>query len=164
MRFPPVSDLRRLAGNARDANSRLLARLKKMDHGKVDRLFHDLHHQAFAEYDCLECANCCKSISPMVTHHDVDKMAAGLRQRPSDLVVRYLAVEPDGSYVFRNQPCPFLDSDLYCLVYRHRPKACAGYPHTDHRGMHRLTAITLENSFICPVVYAILEELKLQIG
>jgi Fe-S-cluster containining protein len=160
MHFPELPELPILAKRQAGENQQFLSWLSKKPAGQIDQWFHTLHRQAFDQYDCLSCANCCKSISPMISFMDVDRIAASLRIRPSDLVDRHLALDTDGTYIFRTQPCPFLGPDHYCFIYKSRPKACAGYPHTDRRRMNQLLSLTLRNIAICPIVFAIVNQMK----
>lgn len=83
-----------------------------------------------------------------------------MRIRPSVLVDKYLLLDEDDDYVFREMPCPFIDDENYCSIYADRPRACKEYPHTDRRRMRQMLDITLKNIPVCPVVFEIVEELK----
>ncbi len=120
----------------------------------------DLHEQAFQEIDCLTCANCCRTTSPIITDRDIDRMAKALRRKPGDLIQEFMRLDEDGDYVFRSAPCPFLQSDNCCSIYEDRPNACRTYPHTDRKKFHQLADLTYKNSFICPAVQRILEQLE----
>jgi uncharacterized protein len=146
--------------NKEPENRKFLARLKKMDSRKVDDAFHRLHDDVFAEADCLKCANCCKTTSPIFYQTDIERLAKGLRMRPGDFQEKYLRVDEDGDLVLKSSPCPFLGDDNYCHVYEHRPKACREYPHTDRKKMVQITELTLKNTMVCPAVYEMVERLK----
>lgn len=152
--------LKQLAGNAEGDNKNLLKQLGRKPQSDVDTLFHDLHDEVFEEINCLDCANCCSTISPIITDRDIDKIAKALRMKPSEIVAKYLRIDEDNDYVYRNHPCPFLGSDNYCSIYEDRPKACREYPHTDRRKIQQLFNITLKNTKVCPAVYLILERAK----
>jgi hypothetical protein len=142
------------------ANERFLSKLSKYDARKLDEMFHDLHDEVFAEIDCLECANCCRTLGPRITDRDIQKMAKALKIKPSQLVADYLRVDEDGDYVFRAMPCPFLDTDNFCRIYADRPVACREYPHTDRPRMYQVLDVTLKNIPVCPAVSTIVEKLK----
>jgi Fe-S-cluster containining protein len=152
--------LKQLAGNAEEDNRKLLKQLKRRPSSEVDEIFQTLHEDVFEEINCLDCANCCSTISPIITNRDVDKIARALRVKPSEVVEKYLEIDEDNDYVFRNHPCPFLGSDNYCSIYVDRPKACREYPHTDRRKIQQLFNLTLKNAKVCPAVYLILERAK----
>ncbi len=135
-------------------------KLKKRTPSKLDDIVQELHEQVFEKIDCLECANCCKSISPIITDRDIDRMAKALRIRPSELIDRHLHMDSDGDYVYNSQPCPFLMADNYCSIYESRPKACREYPHTDRRKFDQLLNLTLKNTYFCPAAYSIVEQMK----
>lgn len=141
-------------------NRKFLARLKKKDARKVDDAFHAVHDAVFAEVECLRCANCCKTTSPIFYQNDVARIAKRLRMRPGDFIQQYLRVDEDGDLVLRSSPCPFLGEDHYCDIYDDRPKACREYPHTDRKKMVQITELTLKNTLVCPAVFEMLERLK----
>lgn len=152
--------LKQLAGNAESDNKTLLKQLKRKSSSEVDDLFHGLHQEVFDDINCLDCANCCSTISPIITDRDIDKIAKALRIKPSEVVAKYLMIDDDNDYVYRNHPCPFLGPDNYCSIYEDRPKACREYPHTDRRKIQQLFNITLKNAKVCPAVYLIFEKAK----
>lgn len=138
--------------------SRLKARLPK----DLDVSVHQIHDDIFAEINCLDCANCCKTLGPRITVKDIERIAKFLRIKRESFVRNYLRVDEDGDFVFQNMPCPFLLTDNFCSVYDIRPKACAEYPHTDRRKFHQLFSLTLKNIPTCPAVYEIVEHLKVK--
>jgi len=71
-----------------------------------------------------------------------------------------MRMDDDGDYVFNAAPCPFIDSENYCNVYSHRPRACGEYPHTNRTRFYQVLKLSLKNAEICPVVYAILMKLS----
>ncbi|OIP05710.1 MAG: zinc/iron-chelating domain-containing protein [Bacteroidetes bacterium CG2_30_32_10] len=141
-------------------NEKFFARLRKKKPAQLDTLVHTLHEEVFAHTDCLACGNCCKTISPMLTDRDIEKLAKHLKLKPSLFTEKYLHIDSDNQYVFNETPCPFLMTDNYCLVYAQRPKACAEYPHTDRKKFYQLLDITLNNTFVCPAVNEIVEKMK----
>jgi uncharacterized protein len=134
--------------------------LRKMKPPQVDAIFHSLHEDAFRKFNCLDCANCCSSISPIITEKDIDKLSRHFKMKQASFIDLYLHIDEDADYVFNQSPCPFLMSDNYCSVYESRPKACSEYPHTNRRKMHQILKLTLKNCEICPVVYAIVVEIS----
>ncbi len=156
---PAPSELKGLFSANKLLLQKTIQKLARLNPRELDRMVHSLHEQAFGFYDCLTCANCCRSISPAIRFNDVDQMAKKLKIRPSELVSRHLQMDAEGDYIFRSAPCPFIDGENYCSVYSHRPKACREYPHTDRARFYQLLKLSLKNAEICPVVYAILMKL-----
>lgn len=118
-----------------------------------------LHHEAFERINCLECANCCRTLGPLITDKDIERMAKALRMKPSAVVEQYLCIDEEGDYVFREMPCPFLMPDNYCSIYEARPKACREYPHTDRRKFYQIYKLTVKNAETCPVAFEVLQGL-----
>lgn len=141
-------------------NKKFLLNLKKKNPRKVDDAFHQTHEEVFEEIDCLTCANCCKTTSPIFYQTDIDRVSKALRMKPGDFISKYLRVDEDQDYVLTSAPCPFLDSDNYCMVYEDRPKACREYPHTNRKKMVQIMELTHKNTLVCPAVLEIVERLK----
>lgn len=119
-----------------------------------------LHGEISDRTNCLECANCCRSLGPRITDKDVEKMGKALRMKPVDVVSRYLRVDEDGDMVFRSMPCPFLGDDNYCAIYESRPKACREYPHTDRKKFFQIYKLSVKNASTCPIVYEVMEGIQ----
>lgn len=126
---------------------------------KMDTLVHDLHEQVSAEVDCLDCANCCRSLGPAIYDKDIERISKALKIKPSEVVDNYLRIDDDGDYVFRSMPCPFLMPDNYCSIYEARPKACREYPHTDRKRFAQIFLLTVKNTSTCPIAFRVLKEL-----
>lgn len=155
-----IAELRNRALDVKSENKAFFAKIRKKKPKNLDKVVHQLHEEVFQEIDCLECANCCKSISPTLYDKDVDKLAKHLKLKPSQFVEEYLFVDEEGDYVFKETPCPFLLPDNYCMVYESRPKACREYPHTDRKRFHQILNLTLKNTEVCPAVFDVVEKLK----
>lgn len=155
----PPDKLPAMASAARKEHTALVKRLSTADSRNLDRQVHSLHEAVFGTINCLECANCCRTLGPRVTDTDVRRISATLRIKPSGFVDQYLAVDEDRDYIFRSMPCPFLGSDNHCSIYEVRPRACREYPHTDRRRIYQIMKLMLKNSAICPAVFEILRRL-----
>jgi hypothetical protein len=141
-------------------NRKFLLSLKKKNPRKLDDVVHALHNEAFEHIDCLACANCCKTTSPIFYPTDIERVAQALRMKPGDFIQKYLRIDEDKDYVLQQAPCPFLDSENYCSIYESRPKACREYPHTDRKKVVQIMELTYKNTLVCPAVLHITEKLK----
>ncbi len=148
------------ANKKKKENLSFFRQLALKNQSKVDDEFHRLHSEVFEEVNCLDCGNCCKSLGPRITDTDVRRISSALKIKPSELTEKYLRMDEDNDFVFRQMPCPFLDKENYCKIYENRPRACRDYPHTDRRRMHQILDLTLKNASTCPAVFAIVERLK----
>ena len=148
------------AQDRRRANRNFLQKLKRQRPKDLDERVHRLHEEVFEKTDCLGCANCCKTTSPIFLPKDIERLARHFRQRPADFIEQYLRLDGEGDYVLHAAPCPFLGPDNYCSVYEQRPRACREYPHTDRKRMIQLLDLTYRNTLVCPAVLDIVERLK----
>lgn len=141
-------------------NQLLVKKLKKSKPKNLDDNTHEAHDAAFDKIDCLQCANCCKTTSPIFYDRDIDRLAKHLKIKPSAFVTQYLHLDEVGDYVLNTAPCPFLDYENYCMVYESRPTACREYPHTNRKRFYQILDLSLKNTEICPAVATVFEELR----
>lgn len=160
MENPLFQKWKNSATNKKSDNGKFLKSLKKKDRKKVDALAEEMHEEVFEEIDCLECANCCKTISPIVRNADVRRMASFLKMKESKLIEEYLLVDEEEDFVMNSAPCPFLGSDNYCSIYEARPKACSEYPHINHKPFTSINNLHKVNTLTCPAVFHALERMK----
>jgi Fe-S-cluster containining protein len=152
--------LERGKNNKKENKKLLLSWAKRKD---LDQLFHAKHEELFEEADCLKCANCCKTTSPIFRDVDIDRIASHLRMKPSEFTSKNLHIDEDGDWVLNSSPCLFLDEDNYCKIYDVRPKACREYPHTDRKNMSQIMDLTFRNTTVCPAVAEMVERIKREI-
>jgi len=155
-----ILNIKSLSQNSFQENKKLFARIKKSKPKNIDDVVHAIHDEVFENINCLECANCCKTISPIITDKDIERISKHLKLRPAEFTHKYLHKDEDDDYVFNETPCPFLLPDNYCVIYESRPKACAEYPHTNRKKFYQLLDLTLKNTSVCPAVYEIVEKIK----
>lgn len=142
------------------SHKKFFSKLKARPPRHLDQQIHELHDEVFEEIDCLECANCCKTTSPIFRGIDIDRLAKHLGIRPAELIAQHLHLDREGDYVLNIAPCPFLGPDNYCSVYSARPRACREYPHTDRKNMLQILPLTLRNTLVCPAVGEVVRRLK----
>jgi Fe-S-cluster containining protein len=141
------------------AHRKVKEKLKNTRPKNLDERFHQAHEVVFAGLDCLTCANCCKTTSPILIQTDIDRLAKTFRMKSSSFIDSYLRRDEEGDYVFTSAPCPFLGADNACLVYEERPKACREYPHTNRKNMLGILDLSLTNTLVCPAVHKIFSEI-----
>jgi Fe-S-cluster containining protein len=148
------------ANNLKKENESFYRKLKSKPPKDLDEKFHSLHEEVFEEIDCLKCANCCKTTSPIFYERDVERAAKAVKMRPGDFIEKYLRVDEDKDYVLKQSPCAFLDAENYCMIYADRPNACREYPHTNRKKMQQIMDLTMKNTLVCPAVFEMTERLK----
>lgn len=151
-----LNNWQKKSGERQKLYKQYLQRAKKND---VLRLLPDLHEEAFAKVDCLQCANCCRQYSPRFKTPDIKRISRHLQMRESDFIETYLKVDEEGDYVVKSSPCPFLGADNYCSIYEQRPSDCHRFPYTDEDVIIKRQLLTLKNSSFCPITYYVLERL-----
>ena len=139
---------------------KLFTKLSIQSRKALDSLFHNEHEEVFQEIDCLLCANCCKTTSPIFRDVDIKRLAVSLNLKPAIFIEQYLRLDHEGDYVLIKSPCAFLDENNYCSVYEHRPLACREYPHTDRKNMHQILDLTRVNATVCPAVVEVLDRIE----
>lgn len=140
-----------------------IKKAKKANPRSLDEQFHQLHQETFRKIDCLACANCCKTTSPIFRDVDIKRLSKRVRMTESKFIDTYLKMDEDQDYVLTTAPCPFLGSDNYCSVYEDRPLACREYPHTDRKNMYQILPLTRKNMEVCPAVSSIMREISKKI-
>jgi Fe-S-cluster containining protein len=91
---------------------------------------------------------------------DVRRMSAAMKLKISEFNIRYLNIDDEGDYVFKQTPCPFLGEGNFCSVYETRPRACREYPHTNRKRFYQILDLTCKNYKVCPAIFNIVENLK----
>jgi Fe-S-cluster containining protein len=155
-----IQELAKKASDKHTETKKYFIKLKKKKPKRLDLLVQDIHLEEFSRTDCLTCANCCKTTSPIFTEKDVKSISKYFNIKESQFIARYLKRDEDDFMVLNSAPCTFLDEDNSCSIYGVRPKACREYPHTNRKKFIQLTDLTLKNTEVCPAVFNIVEELK----
>jgi len=145
-------------------HGKFIRRLKKRHPQGIDDEVVQLDELAFSKIDCLACANCCKTISPVFKERDITRLSAHFKLRPAIFTEKYLFLDEDGDYVLKSTPCPFLETDNKCSIYEIRPAACRSYPHTATLKFTKSTELFIKNSAVCPAAYEITQALRKKYG
>lgn len=157
--LPIHKDLLNQAKTEKEKFQKWIGKAKKMKSRVLDENFHKLHDQTFQKIDCLTCANCCKTTSPIFRDVDIRRLSKRLRMSEAKFIDTYLKIDEDQDYVLQSSPCAFLGEDNYCNVYEDRPLACREYPHTNRKNMYQILELTRKNTEVCPAVSQIVFEM-----
>jgi Fe-S-cluster containining protein len=144
-----------------DRNFAFLRSLKDKSDRKVDRTAHRLHQEVFSIIDCTQCANCCKTVSPILVTEDIARIARHLEMDADAFTVQYLVKCGDEQgWKPKSLPCPFLGTDNRCTIYEVRPAVCAEYPYTDKPKISSRTHSIAAKALECPAVFYIVEQMR----
>ena len=153
-------DFNKRAQNLKNENQEFFRKLKLKKTKNLDEVFHKAHEEVFRKTDCLGCANCCKTTSPVFYQRDIEQAAKALKLKPGEFIQTYLQMDEDGDFVLKQAPCPFLDKNNYCSIYESRPRACREYPHTNRKKIHQILDLTYRNTLVCPAVLEIVTKIR----
>ncbi len=146
------------------ANKTLGKNLRKVKPRMLDELFQEAHFETFEKMDCLTCANCCKTTSPIFKQGDIARMAKAVKMKTAVFIDHYLHLDQEGDYVLNEAPCPFLAADNTCICYESRPTACREYPHTDRKKIKQLINLSVRNTLVCPAVLDIFDKINAKLN
>jgi Fe-S-cluster containining protein len=139
----------------------------RADSDELDAQFLFFLNVLFAGYDSFYCSNCCKTYGIILDNDEVKRIAAFLELTESDFSTQYLTnadADDEKPYKFKEKPCSFLGDGGRCRIQDCKPDVCTGYPYTDQPD--RLSSMygVLEHAEVCPIVFEILERLKVMYG
>ncbi len=142
--------------------------LKSLHRRKLPKLLDTVKavdKEVWAEINCLDCANCCKTMTPTFKKSEVTKIATHLNMTYKQYFDKYLMIDEDnGDIVNKNTPCQHLNLKTnMCSVYELRPHDCSGFPHFIRKDFLDQTGVYTENLHRCPATLAMVEKLEQQI-
>lgn len=146
--------------NDNNSNQRFLEQIADNEGSEIYEKVRDIHHEVFDKFNCLSCANCCKTTPPIFNEKDIIRIANFLKITPSQFEFEYTIEDVDGTLVGIEVPCTFLNEDNTCSIYEVRPQACRSYPHTDEKEFNQRSFLNFQNTKVCPAAYAIVQKLK----
>lgn len=116
--------------------------------------------EVWQETDCLACANCCRTMSPVFTNQDIKRIATHFRMAVAAFKEKWLYKTRDDEWMNRTQPCPFLNLNTNrCSIYAIRPADCASFPHLTKKRMVDYMHVHKQNIAYCPATFKLVEKL-----
>jgi Fe-S-cluster containining protein len=134
--------------------------LKGYDHHQVDKIVHQLNQKYLEEFDCTQCGNCCKKLTPCLGLDEIKDIAKHFNLSYENFKNKYIEKEMAEGFTFKGQECPFLKDNNKCHIYYYRPEVCRSYPHLHKDNINYRLLNIIDNTYICPIVYNVFEELK----
>jgi Fe-S-cluster containining protein len=133
--------------------------LKKCDHYKVDEIVHKLNEEYLTEDYCMDCANCCKKLKPSLSQEEITEIANHLDISYEEFKEAYIERAMPEGYILKGDECPFLENNK-CSIYDYRPEVCRAFPYLHKKDINNRLINIMDNSYTCPIVYEVLEDLK----
>jgi Fe-S-cluster containining protein len=144
----------------KEQKKQLLKFLRGLTHRKVIKLDEKaiaLNKEAFKKVDCLQCANCCKTMHPTWKKAEVKRVAKHLGMTYKQYFDKYLVIE-EKDIMNKKAPCQHLAKDNTCKIYDIRPSDCSGFPHTQNKGFKLYISGThIQNMDYCPITVSVVE-------
>ena len=72
------NNVKELARGNQEETNVFFTKLKRKKPKNLDTVTHRIHDSVCAKFDCLQCGNCCSSISPMIGDKDIDRILSEL--------------------------------------------------------------------------------------
>ncbi|MEO6221014.1 MAG: YkgJ family cysteine cluster protein [Ginsengibacter sp.] len=128
----------------------------------LDKLSEEIDKAVWEQVNCLNCANCCKVMSPTYTFQDIKRISAHLGMRPKNFKEKWLYLDKrENDWMNKSRPCQFLDLNTnMCSIYEVRPADCAGFPHLTKRPLPDFMHVHKQNIEYCPATMLYIEKLK----
>ena len=98
-----------------------------------------------------------------VTPAEADTVSTHLGMDTLEFKEKYIEESQQGQMIMSSIPCHFLN-DKICTVYEHRYSECREFPHLDRKNFKDRLFGTLIHYAMCPIIFNVVEELKIEAG
>ena len=121
-----------------------------------------LAEKTWEEVGCLNCANCCKKMTPTFKKVEVKRIAEHIGLSYKEYFEKYLTIDDDnGDIINKSTPCQHLNLKTNkCSVYEIRPADCRLFPHFQRKDFHDISYVIAENVAACPATLIFVEKLQ----
>lgn len=140
--------------------------LKGKDSKSIDKIVHRLYENVLDFVDCSECGNCCIELETSFHENEIERLCEFLKIDKDKFINQYtktdLLSEPE-TFLLNSKPCQFLENKK-CTIYSHRPEDCNSYPYLHKNNFNSRLLGVIENYRICPIVFNVIELLKLELN
>ena len=155
-----IKKFRVSAGKKKKKLSLFLDKFDNLVPPSMQKMVAKADKEVWQEIDCTECANCCKTMTPIFTPADTKRIAGYMNLSIAEFSKKYLKIEKEsGSTVIKRQPCPLL-KDNKCSVYEVRPSDCAEFPHHNKKPFDLYNDTFKANLVHCPATLLLVEKLE----
>ena len=158
-----LMDLKKFGKKADKKKDKLIKFLKKLDKivpHDLPKVVKEVDKTVWEDVHCLECANCCKTMTPTYTKKDIGRISAHFNMTPKDFKAKWLYKDETGDWMNTATPCQFLDEKNMCTIYEIRPEDCAGFPHHKKKPFNLYNDTFIGNVHRCPATYELVNRLR----
>jgi len=161
--FLDHQEIHQLSHRREEENLRFRSFLKGQNSARIDRMVHQLYSSVSKEIDCTQCGYCCTQLRPVIMEIDIDLLTKTLKLSREKFKKKFIILDDEGDMLLKHLPCKFLKNQK-CTVYESRPRDCQSYPHLHKSDITSRLYVILENYGICPIVFNVIEELKIRLN
>ena len=157
-----VNKLERRGAQKKKELKKFLKRVEKNPPRGLLKINAELGAETWSEVDCLDCANCCKKMTPTFKKSEIKRIALHVGLTPKEYFDKYLEVDSDnGDIVNKSTPCQHLNmKDHKCDVYELRPDDCRLFPHFQRKDFNDVSYVIADNVPRCPATLVFVEKLQ----
>ena len=112
---------------------------------------------------CIECANCCKTTSPIFNNNDIQRIAKNLKIKFSDFIDKYLTIDSDNDMVLKSSPCVFYQMKTNVKSMILDLKLVKNILILIEK-QNQILDLSRKNTLVCPAVAEIFEKLKIKLN
>jgi Fe-S-cluster containining protein len=152
-----------LAASRESENDAFRDFLHNKESEAIDEMVFCLNNTITAQIDCKKCGACCKMLMINVVPSEATTVSAHLGISTKEFKEKYIEESLQGQMIMSSIPCHFL-KDKICTVYEHRFSECREFPHLDRKNFKDRLFGTLIHYAMCPIIFNVVEELKIKTG
>jgi uncharacterized protein len=158
-----IEKIYQISKRKEEENLRFRTYLKGKDDDNLDLIVHRLNEEIEGKIDCTKCGNCCIYLRPCLTTKDINTLSR-IDDISRDIFIEKYTDEDnfEKKKFLKDIPCKYL-YDKKCSIYDNRPSDCKSFPHVHKSNFNSRTFGMIENYGICPIVYNLLERLKIEL-
>lgn len=156
-----LTEVAKIAEEKEHENDAFRVFLKNKQSDAIDNVVHQINDKITAQIDCTQCGRCCKILMIHITEKEANNLANHLRLPVKIIKEKYIEESEMGEMIINTIPCHFL-SGKSCSIYENRFNECREFPHLHKPNFTSRLFGTLMHYAICPIVFNVVEELKIQ--
>ncbi|MBK7885690.1 MAG: YkgJ family cysteine cluster protein [Chitinophagaceae bacterium] len=158
-----MDEIAKIADEKQNENDSFRAFLKSKPGDTVDHLVHTINEAITPQIDCTQCGRCCSILMINITEKETIDLSDHLQVPVEAFKEKYVEVSQMGQMVMNKMPCAFLGGKS-CTIYEQRFTECREFPHLHKPNFTGRLFGTLMHYAMCPIIFNVVEELKLQSG
>ena len=158
-----LSVIKAVGEEKEDENYDFRVFVKGLNEAEVDTIVHRLNAEITPKIDCTACGNCCKTLMINVEESDLVRLANHLEMDVTETKSKFIEESMGKEMIINTIPCHFL-KDTVCTIYPYRFTDCREFPHLHKTGFARRSLGTLMHYGSCPIIFNVVEGLKVELG